>query len=68
MGVGGASRVAGDRMGGLWFGTLDWTAWVLARSGISHNTVELNGFKSGASTPSFGTDMKCVLANPPPVW
>ena len=68
MGGGGSSGVDGDRMGGVWLNTLAWTVWVLARSGISHNTVEVNGVKSGASAPSFGTYMKGGLANPTPVW
>ena len=64
---GGAYRVDGVRLNGMWLGTLDGMAWVLTRAGISHSGTEGKVVRHGSSTLTFGTDFKYGLATLTPV-
>ena len=67
VGVGGVAGVSVARLGGVCLGALARTARVLARAGISHNTVEGNIVRYGASATSLVHDIKGGLSTPTPV-
>ena len=67
VGVGGVAGVSVARLGGVCLGALARTARVLARAGISHNTVEGNIVRYGASATSLVHDTKGGLSTPTPV-